>query len=106
MIVNHLRKFVEDNHRVIIPNLGAFLRKSNANIPFEASITFSPFLRFNDGLLENLLAEKEHLAKEAASKAVIGFVEDLQASIAAKRPFYIKNLGAFYQDERKAVQFI
>ena len=106
MIGNYLRKFVEDNHRVIIPNVGAFLRKNNANIPFEASITFSPFLRFNDGLLENLLAEKENISKEAAAEAVSKFIQDLQTSIAEKHPFYIHNLGVFYQDERNAVQFI
>ncbi|MDR3366962.1 MAG: hypothetical protein LBO71_08370 [Prevotellaceae bacterium] len=106
MISNYLRKFVEDNHRVIIPNLGAFLRKNSANISFEASITFSPFLRFNDGLLENLVAEQESISKEAASEKILKFIQELQAAIAQKRPFYIKDLGAFYQDERKAVQFI
>ncbi|MDR2814201.1 MAG: HU family DNA-binding protein [Prevotellaceae bacterium] len=106
MISNYLRKFVEDNHRVIIPNVGAFLRKNNANISFKASITFSPFLRFNDGLLENLVAEKENISKEAAAEKVSRFIQDMKACIAGKRPFYIKNLGAFYQDERNAVQFI
>ncbi|MDR0712439.1 MAG: SPOR domain-containing protein [Prevotellaceae bacterium] len=106
MIINYLREFVEGNHRIIIPNVGAFLRKNNATIPFEASITFSPFLRFNDELLENLLMEKEHIAKEVASEKVREFVQEMQSAIAEKRPFYIKNLGAFYQDERKSVQFI
>jgi uncharacterized membrane protein YheB (UPF0754 family) len=106
MIINYLRKFVEDNHRVIIPNLGAFLRKNTTNIPFEASITFSPFLRFNDGLLENLVAEQENISKEAASEKIREFIQELQTAIAEERPFYIKDLGAFYQDERKAVQFV
>lgn len=82
------------------------MRKNNASIPFEASITFSPFLRFNDGLMENLLAEKEKISKEAACEAVRKFAEDLRASIAEKRPFYIDSLGAFYADEHGAVQFI
>jgi nucleoid DNA-binding protein len=106
MINNYLRKLVEDNHRIIIPSVGAFLRKNNANIPFEASITFSPFLRFNDNLLENLVAEKENISQEAAVEQVREFIQDLQATIAAKRPLYIKNLGVFYQDERNSVQFI
>ncbi|MDR3189503.1 MAG: hypothetical protein LBT94_10085 [Prevotellaceae bacterium] len=106
MINNYLRKLVEDNHRIIIPNVGAFLRKNNANIPFEASITFSPFLRFNDNLLENLVAETENISQEAAAEKVRDFAQDLQTTIAAKRPLYIKNLGVFYQDERNSVQFI
>ncbi|MDR0415661.1 MAG: hypothetical protein LBH84_09670, partial [Prevotellaceae bacterium] len=75
MIINHLRKFVEDNLRVVIPDVGAFLRKSKADVPFEASVIFSPFLRSNDGVLEGLVAEEEHIDRESAAEKVRKFVQ-------------------------------
>ncbi|MDR1021990.1 MAG: SPOR domain-containing protein [Prevotellaceae bacterium] len=101
-----LRKFVENNPRVIIPNIGAFLRKNGANASFEAPIIFSPFLRFNDGLLENLVAAEGHTTKEEAAEKVREFVQDVLKIIAGKQPFYVDRLGIFYQDERGAVQFV
>jgi chemotaxis protein histidine kinase CheA len=106
MISSYLRKFVENNLRIIIPTVGAFLRKNDASIPFEAALIFSPFLRSSDGLLEELVAAEMNITKAAASEKVGELIEDIQKTIAANRPFYVDRLGVFYQDERGAVQFI
>ncbi len=106
MINSYLRDLVQSNHRVIIPDFGAFLKKDKAATSLENSVTFSPFLRFNDGLLEDYLIEKEHITREVASARVRQYVQDIKQTIAEQRPFYVDDLGAFYEDERSSVQFL
>lgn len=106
MINSYLRELVQNNRRVIIPDFGAFLQKDKAATTLENSLTFSPFLRFNDGLLEDYLVEKEHLTKEVASAKVRQYVQEIKQTIANQRPYYVDDLGAFFEDERGSVQFL
>ncbi len=106
MINIYLRELVQSNHRVIIPDLGAFLKKDKAANSLESSVTFSPFLRFNDGLVENYLVEKEHITEKEASLEVRRYVQSIKQTIAVHQFYYVTDLGAFYEDERGSVQFL
>jgi len=106
MINNYLRELVQNNRRVIIPDFGAFLKKDKDTAKSDDFVTFSPFLRFNDGLLEGYLAEKKNITKEEASATVRRYVQEIKQTIAKQRPYYVDDLGAFYEDERGSVQFL
>ncbi|MDR1227046.1 MAG: hypothetical protein LBK47_09150 [Prevotellaceae bacterium] len=106
MISSYLRDLVLANHRVIIPDFGAFLKKDKAATSLENSVTFSPFLRFNDGLFEDYIVEKEHVSKEQASERIRQFIISIKEAIAQQKPYILEDFGAFYQDGRGAVQFI
>lgn len=106
MIGSYLRELVLANHRVIIPDFGAFLKKDKAATSLENSVTFSPFLRFNDGLMEDYVMEKESITKEAAAEEIRKFVQEIKGLISQKKLYIVENFGAFYEDDRGGAQFM
>ncbi len=101
-----MKNLLQEHHRVIIPGLGALLKKDKSATAWEDSLTFSPFLRFNDGLLEGYIIEKERIGKAEAELQMHQLVKEIQQTIAQHYLFYIDGLGAFYEDGRGAVQFL
>jgi chemotaxis protein histidine kinase CheA len=91
---------------VIIPDFGAFLKKDKAATSLENSVTFSPFLRFNDGLVEDYVMEKENITKEAVVEEIRKFVQEIKGVISQKKPYIVENFGAFYEDDRGGAQFL
>ncbi|MGL4908849.1 MAG: hypothetical protein ACRC3G_05915 [Bacteroidales bacterium] len=102
MINSYLAEFVQENPRVIIPGLGAFLTRYKTL----DKTTFSPFLRYNDSLLEDYVAKKENLTKELASERVSQFVADIKKNISEKKIYYISRMGFFYEDAHGLIQFM
>ena len=104
MFEEHLYKLLQAHSRVIIPELGAFLRKDKTDTS-EGTLIFSPFLRFNDGLIEEFLTEKEKISKSQASKMVQDFVHKVKDATEKQQTFAVKKMGTFYSDARGTIQF-
>ncbi|MGL4364251.1 MAG: hypothetical protein ACRCSB_03485 [Bacteroidales bacterium] len=102
MITSYLADFVQDNPRVIIPNLGAFLTRYKTL----DKTTFSPFLRFNDGLLENHVVQMEGITLAQAGEKIAMLVGEIKKTIAEKRFYYIDKMGILYEDAHGLVQFL
>ncbi|HUX54173.1 MAG TPA: SPOR domain-containing protein, partial [Williamwhitmania sp.] len=96
---------LEKHNRVIIPDFGAFLVKDTGDVRDIKNTTFSPFLRYNDGLVENFLAEREELTKVDASTKVRDYVENLKAQIEKGEKVYLPELGYFSLDSRGTTLF-
>ncbi|HBI80676.1 MAG TPA: hypothetical protein DDY04_01665, partial [Bacteroidales bacterium] len=64
-----LAELIRNNKRLIIPNLGAFLHRETESTA-HPGITFSPFLKYNDGQLEELLVNHYSFTKIDALEQV------------------------------------
>lgn len=113
MIATYIQELLATNNRVIVPNFGAFLvratsKSKDANTLEEKlkDIYFSPFLKFNDELLEKHIIKKEGVSKEEAAKKITEFIDSVKKELEAEKPFIIKDFGHFEADKQGKVQFI
>ncbi|MDR1056738.1 MAG: hypothetical protein LBL90_13195 [Prevotellaceae bacterium] len=104
IIDKYLKELVQNNRRVIIPDLGAFLVKENPD--GTKNIIFSSFLRYNDGFLEESIAQKVQLSKPDVSVAIKKFVNEVKRLLRSKRRCDVEGFGYFTLDDKGAVQFV
>lgn len=101
-----LTELIHQNTRIILPEFGAFLVKDSGEKGFNPSnVSFSPFLRYNDGMLEVYVAKNRGISKEEASKDVREFVEALKNELLEKGYFEIEGLGELKRDQRGSLSF-
>ncbi|WP_284650943.1 SPOR domain-containing protein [Flavobacterium terrisoli] len=100
---------------VTVPGFGAFLTEfqsaqldENAHsfYPPKKLISFNPFLKNNDGLLANHLAQTEKIAYEVAVNAIQNEVSDWTNKIQELGRFSIKNIGEFTVNSEKNLVFV
>jgi len=100
---------------VTVPGFGAFLTEfqsaqldENANsfYPPKKLVSFNPFLKNNDGLLANHLAQTEKIAYEIAVNAIQNEVADWKNNIQEFGRFSIKNIGEFTLNTEKNLVFV
>jgi nucleoid DNA-binding protein len=106
MDTKFLIELIEKNTRVILPDFGAFLVKDDGTGVFKPqNITFSPFLRFNDGVLEDALMKGKKVSKDEANKQIVKFIEDIKADLSSKGNFQLGTFGSLYRDKRGSIHF-
>lgn len=112
MIATYIQELLATNNRVIVPNYGAFLVRATSkskdanNLKDKLKdIYFSPFLKFNDELLEKYIIKKEGVTKEQASEKIKQFIEDVKKELDQEKPYSIPNFGQFVADKQGKVQF-
>ena len=113
MIATYIQELLATNNRVIVPNYGAFLvratsKSKDANTLEEKlkDIYFSPFLKFNDELLEKYIIKKENITKEQAAEKIKQFIDDVKKELDQEKTYDIKGFGHFIADKQGKVQFI
>lgn len=113
MIATYIQELLATNNRVIVPNFGAFLvRATSKNKDAKTldkklkDVYFSPFLKFNDELLEKHIIKKEDITKEQAAEKIKEFIELVKKELDNEKPFEIKDFGKFIIDKQGKVQFI
>lgn len=84
-----LKRVIIENRRVIVPDLGAFIKNDDKPV-------FSALLKYNDGFLEEQL-QKEGVADPA--KLIKSFVEDVKYVTDEGQQFHIDGLGYFYSED-------
>lgn len=112
MIGTYIQELLATNNRVIIPNYGAFLvratsksKDSNTLEEKLADIYFSPFLKFNDELLEKHIIKKEGVTKEQAAEKIKQFIDDIKKELDQEKPYKIEGFGEFTADKQGKVIF-
>lgn len=99
---------------VTVPAFGAFLTEfqsaqldesSHSFYPPKKMVTFNPFLKNNDGLLANHLAESEKISYEIAVNIIQNEVSDWKAKIQEFGNFSIKNVGNFSVNAENTIVF-
>lgn len=106
MTTEYLIELIKNNTRVILPEFGAFLIKDDGSGDFKPeNLTFSPFLRYNDGMLEDKLASKKKITKDKAKELLASYVEGLKQELAANNTYELKDIGVLYIDKRGSIHF-
>lgn len=97
-----LAELIRKNKRLIIPNVGAFLhRDTESNTQF--SITFSPFLKYNDGQLEDLLITNYGLSKSEAAEQIKKLSIEIIAEINESGSYKIHGIGLLVNDSKGSI---
>ncbi|MEW5846192.1 MAG: SPOR domain-containing protein [Bacteroidota bacterium] len=97
-----LAELIRSNKRLIIPNVGAFLhRETESNT--QLGITFSPFLKYNDGQLEELLVKGYGLSKIDALEQVKNLSSEIFNEIKEKGVYAIPGIGSLVIDAKGAI---
>jgi CCDC81-like prokaryotic HU domain 2/CCDC81-like prokaryotic HU domain 1/SPOR domain len=100
---------------VTVPGFGAFLTEfqsaqldENAHsfYPPKKLISFNPFIKNNDGLLANHLAQTEKIAYEIAVNTIQNEVSDWTNKIQESGRFAIKNIGEFTLNSERNLVFV
>lgn len=106
MDTQFLKELIEKNARVILPEFGAFLVKDDGSGVFKAqNVTFSPFLRYNDGMVEDALATKLKIGKDQAKDQLGNFIETMKSELHSNKVFAVPGLGSLIIDNRGSIQF-
>ncbi|MGE0089012.1 MAG: SPOR domain-containing protein [Bacteroidales bacterium] len=112
MITSYIQELLATNNRVIIPNYGAFLvratskGKDSNNLEEKLSdVYFSPFLKFNDELLERFIIKKEGITKDLASVKIKDFIEEIKLKLTDDSVYDIPKFGQFTMDKQGKVAF-
>jgi hypothetical protein len=100
---------------VTVPGFGAFLTEfqsaqldesSHSFYPPKKMVSFNPFIKNNDGLLANHLAEAEKVSYEVAVNAIQNEVSHWKTKIQELGNFSIKNIGDFSLNSEKNIVFV
>src|SRR6476620_3140403 len=100
---------------VTVPGFGAFLTEfqsaqldesSHSFYPPKKLISFNPFIKNNDGLLANHLAEAEKISYEIAVNTIQNEVSHWKTKIQEFGSFSIKNIGDFSLNSERNIVFV
>ncbi|MBN1990802.1 MAG: SPOR domain-containing protein [Bacteroidales bacterium] len=105
MTNKELSELIKQNTRTILPGFGAFLVKDSDKGFLAENVTFSPFLRYNDGMLEDYLAKNKGISKDEAGKQISSLTEIIKDELLNKGFFQIGELGFLNRDSRGTVSF-
>ena len=100
---------------VTVPGFGAFLTEiqsarleesSHSFYPPKKLVSFNPYLKNNDGLLANHLAQSEKTTYEIAVNAIQNDVSHWKSKIQETGVFTLKNIGEFSFNSEKNLVFV
>jgi hypothetical protein len=100
---------------VTVPGFGAFLTEfqsaqldhnAQAFHPPKKMVSFNPFLKNNDGLLANHLAQAEKISYEVAVNVIQTEVSSWKIKIQESGYFSVKNIGEFSLNTEKNIVFV
>lgn len=100
MIDSIIIKYLQENRRLVIPKLGAFIVKDDSQ-----TVIFSELLRSDDGVLRSLI--KEHGVGDIEAAGVIDrFVFEVRHTLDRNMPYKIRNWGTLRRDEKGKIIFM
>lgn len=100
MIDSIIIKYLQENRRLVIPKLGAFIVKDD-----NQTVIFSELLRGDDGILRGLI--KAHGVGDIEAAGVIDrFVFEVRHTLDSNIPYKIKNWGTLRRDESGKIVFM
>jgi len=100
---------------VTVPGFGAFLTEfqsaqldenSHSFYPPKKMVSFNPFIKNNDGLLANHLAQAEKISYEIAVNSIQNEVSHWKTKIQEFGSFSVKNVGDFSLNSENNIVFV
>ncbi|MBQ4280237.1 MAG: hypothetical protein IJC16_09840 [Rikenellaceae bacterium] len=100
MINQIIANYLISNKRLVIPELGAFIRKDG-----DGKVVFVPFLKKDDGVLAGQLEEAYGLGRDEAEAVIEEYTGHIRQQIALKGEFVIDSVGVMRQDANDLLVF-
>lgn len=113
-IAKYIGDLLYDYECVVIPGLGGFLTDDKPSSINEVTFSFSPpfrkihfnvYLRTNDGLLVNHVAQQEQIGYKTAKQKVDQFVFQCHNALETGRKIKFQNIGSLSYDSEKNIVF-
>lgn len=113
-IAKYIGDLLYDYECVVIPGLGGFLTDDKSSSINEVTFSFSPpfrkihfnvYLRTNDGLLVNHVAQQEQIGYKTAKQKVDQFVFQCHNALETGRKIKFQNIGSLSYDSEKNIVF-
>ena len=99
MINEIVAAYLRENKRLVIPALGAFIRKDGSG-----EVVFVEFLKKDDGVLTELLERHYGLSRNEAVEAIAQYVEQAKQHIARHGFFIIGGVGTLRPDANSLLE--
>lgn len=100
MIDSIIIKYLQENRRLVIPKLGAFIVKDD-----NQTVIFSELLRSDDGVLRGLI--KNHGVGDIEAAGVIDrFAFEVRHTLDRNMPYKIRNWGTLRRDDKGKIIFM
>ena len=93
MINKIIAEYLRTNKRLVVPHFGAFIRKENSE-----AIVFVPFLKKEDGVLQQLLVSEYGMDSADAQAVIDEYIAEIKESIAARGAYVIEGVGRLMTD--------
>ena len=93
MINKIIAEYLRTNKRLVVPHFGAFIRKENSE-----AIVFVPFLKKDDGVLQQLLVSEYGMDSADAQAVIDEYIAEIKESIAARGAYVIEGVGRLMTD--------
>lgn len=103
MIGKYLQKLLINNKRVIVPDFGGFVVKRSAAGDV---VSFNSFLKFNDGLLVDLIEKDLGVDADKAIKMMQDELVVLDSALEANGSCKLDDLGYLVKDKKGSVRFM
>ena len=104
MIEQILKSIVIENRRLIIPTIGAFLTKDVEDA--KKKVTFSSFLKYDDGLLTKLLCDSKNISEAEAKQEIADFAQRISSALDSGNNYTIGDFGYFTKDNNGIIDFV
>ena len=110
----YISELLYNHDCVIVPGLGGFVANykpatiqpiQNTFSPPSKSISFNKNLNNNDGLLANLIAQKEVVSFDVATKNIEDVVVEINQDLKLKKRITIQNIGDLFLNTENKIQF-
>ena len=88
-----IAEYLRTNKRLVVPHFGAFIRKENSE-----AIVFVPFLKKDDGVLQQLLVSEYGMDSADAQAVIDEYIAEIKESIAARGAYVIEGVGRLMTD--------
>lgn len=92
MIESIITDYLRQHRRLVLPELGAFLKKE------EGETVFVPFLNKDDGVLNGLVRQIYGASSAEAEGIISNYVKNIRAGIQSKGSYLVSPLGSLKQD--------
>jgi len=114
-IFEYIKELIIKDQDVILPGFGGFISEyesaifdvtENKFLPPTKNIQFKPEYSFPDNTLVNLIAKRESISKNEASKILEDFLSDLRIRLNKENQIDIIDIGFLRKTEKGIIEFV
>ena len=101
MVQEAIKEVLQNNSRVIIPEIGAIIMDDDA----KGNIFFSEYIKFDDDTILDELVKTNNMSKSEAKNQIESYTSDIKKSLDSNRSFEVEGLGFIQIDNHGKTVF-